>query len=329
MMTTRPIDGDDARDLLRQMQTIRAFETRIESLFKDGELPGFVHSCAGQEAIAVGVCRQLTSADYITSTHRGHGHAIAKGIALDAIFAELYGKEAGTCHGRGGSMHVADFSIGMLGANGIVGGGFGIAVGAAFAIGYQQRPDVAVCFFGDGAANKGTFHEALNFAGVHDLPVVFVCENNRYAQFTDASATTAVTDISVRAASYGIVGESIDGNDLLAVIDSAERAIDRARAGDGPTLINMATYRHSGHYVGDAEEYRKRGDVQANREQNDPIARFTVRVVAEGLLTDSDVAAVHATVDAQIDAAHAFAVGAPFPDPADAMRDVFTEGAAR
>jgi acetoin:2,6-dichlorophenolindophenol oxidoreductase subunit alpha len=329
MMTTRPIDGDDAGDLLRQMQTIRAFETSIESLFKDGELPGFVHSCAGQEAIAVGVCSQLTSADYITSTHRGHGHAIAKGIALDAIFAELYGKEAGTCHGRGGSMHVADFSIGMLGANGIVGGGFGIAVGAAFAIGYQQRPDVAVCFFGDGAANKGTFHEALNFAGVHDLPVVFVCENNRYAQFTDASDTTAVTDISVRAASYGIVGESIDGNDLLAVIDSAERAIDRARAGDGPTLINMATYRHSGHYVGDAEEYRNRGDVQANREQNDPIARFTEWVVAEGLLTDGDVAAVHATVDAQINAAHAFAVGAPFPDPADAMRDVFTEGAAR
>lgn len=328
-MTTRPIDGDSAAELLRQMQTIRAFETRIESLFKAGELPGFVHSCAGQEAIAVGVCSRLTRADYITSTHRGHGHAIAKGIALDAIFAELYGKQAGTCRGRGGSMHVADFSIGMLGANGIVGGGFGIAVGAAFAIRYHQRPEVAVCFFGDGAANKGTFHEALNFAGVHALPVVFVCENNRYAQFTDASRTTAVTDISVRAASYGISGESIDGNDLSAVIDSADRAIDRARAGDGATLINMATYRHSGHYVGDAEEYRNSDVVQASRDRDDPIARFTARVIADGLLTDADVAAVHTTVDAQIDAAHEFAVAAPFPDPADAMRDVFTEAAAR
>jgi len=306
-MTTRPIDGDTAGDLLRQMQTIRAFETRIESLFKAGEIPGFVHSCASQEAIAVGVCSRLTRADYTTSTHCRHGHAIAKGIALDAIFAELYGKQAGTCRGRGGSRHVANFSIGMLGANDIVGGGFGIAVGAAFAICYQQRPGVAVCFFGDGAANKGTFHEALNFAGVHTLPAVFVCENNRYAQFTDASRTTVVTDISVRAASYGIVGESVDG----------------------ATQINMAIYRHSGYHVGDAEDYRHRDEVQTNRRQHDPIARFTERVVADGLLADVDAAAVHTTVDAQIAAAHEFAVAAPFPDPADTMRDVFTEGAAR
>lgn len=224
-------------------------------------------------------------------------------------------------------MHVADFSIGMLGANGIVGGGFGIATGAALAIKYQARPEVAICFFGDGAANKGTFHEALNFAGVHELPVVFVCENNRYAQFTSAARTTAVTDISVRAASYGIVGESIDGNDLLAVIDSAGRAIDRARTGGGATLVNMATYRYSGHYVGDAEQYRAREEVEASRQFGDPIARFVQTIIDGGLLTQADVDAVNARVDAQIDAAQAFASDAPYPDPAEALRDVFTVGA--
>ncbi len=327
-VTSTTIDGERARELLRQMQTIRAFESRVETLFKAGELPGFVHSCAGQEAIAVGVCSQLTRADYITSTHRGHGHAIAKGIALDAIFAELYGKEAGACRGRGGSMHVADFSIGMLGANGIVGGGFGIATGAALAIKLQQRSEVAVCFFGDGAANKGTFHESLNFAGVHDLPVVFVCENNRYAQFTAASRTTAVTDIAVRAGSYGIVGESIDGNDLFAVVDSAGRAVERARTGGGATLINMATYRHSGHFVGDAEQYRAREEVDENRSSGDPIIRFVRRMIDDGVLTQADIDAVNALVDARIDAANDFAIAAPFPEPSDALRDVFTVGSA-
>jgi pyruvate dehydrogenase E1 component alpha subunit len=306
------------------MQTIRAFETRVEDLFKAGELPGFVHSSAGQEAIAVGVCDHLTRTDYITSTHRGHGHAIAKGISLDAIFAELYGKEAGACHGRGGSMHVADFSIGMLGANGIVGGGFGIATGAALAIKYQRRGEVAVCFFGDGAANKGTFHEALNFAGVHELPVVFVCENNRYAQFTSASRTTAVTDIAVRAASYGIAGDSIDGNDLVTVLESAGQAIERARNGGGATLINMLTYRHSGHFVGDAEQYRSRDEVQASMGLQDPIVRFVQRMMAVGVLTEADVDEIEAAVEVQIDAANDFAVAAPYPEPADALRDVWT-----
>ncbi len=325
-MSSMELDRDSALDMMRAMQTIRSFETRIESLFKAGELPGFVHSCAGQEAIAVGVCSHLTRADYITSTHRGHGHAIAKGIALDSIFAELYGREAGACRGRGGSMHVADFSIGMLGANGIVGGGFGIATGAALAIKFQRRPEVAVCFFGDGAANKGTFHEALNFAGVHSLPVVFVCENNRYAQFTSAARTTAVPDISVRAAGYGIVGESIDGNDLPTVIESAGQAIDRARSGGGSTLINMATYRHSGHYVGDAEQYRSSEEVEANRASGDPIARFAQRLTLDGVVTSNDIDALMASVEASIDAAHAFAVDAPYPDPDDALVDVFTDG---
>lgn len=329
MPTTLPdpaLHGMQPRDLLRRMQTIRVFETRVEELFKAGELPGFVHSCAGQEATAVGVCSHLTPDDYITSTHRGHGHAIAKGISLGALFAELYGKATGACRGRGGSMHVADFSIGMLGANGIVGGGFGLATGAAFAIRYQRRPDVAVCFFGDGAVNKGTFHESLNFAGVHRLPVVFVCENNRYAQFTAANRTTAVPDISVRAAGYGMVGESLDGNDLLAVLDAAGRAVGRARAGEGATLLNMHTYRHSGHYVGDAEEYRSRDEVAQTRSTTDPVVRFAQYVVAAGLLTDDEVTDLRREVDEAVAEAHRFALESPPPDPASALDDVFTTG---
>lgn len=328
-MNPSELDTERARSLLHRMLTIRAFETRVEELFKAGELPGFVHSCAGQEATAVGVCSQLTSSDYITSTHRGHGHAIAKGISLGAMFAELYGKETGACRGRGGSMHVADFSIGMLGANGIVGGGFGIATGAALAIRYRRRPDVAVCFFGDGAVNKGTFHESLNFAGVHRLPVVFVCENNRYAQFTAAARTTAVTDISVRAAGYGMAGESIDGNDLLAVLAAAGRALDRARSGEGATLLNMDTYRHSGHYVGDAEEYRSRDEVAETREHRDPIERFVQHAVGSGLLTADDVAALRTDVDDAVAEAHRFALESPFPDPADAMDGVWAAGVPR
>lgn len=317
-------DASHARHLLRQMQMIRSFETRVESLFKEGQLPGFVHSCAGQEATAVGVCDLLTPTDYITSTHRGHGHAIAKGVDPAAMFAELYGRETGVCRGRGGSMHVADFSVGMLGANGIVGGGFGIATGAAFAIKYQRRSDVAVCFFGDGAVNKGTFHEALNFAGVHRVPVVFVCENNRYAQFTAASRTTAVEDISVRAAGYGVVGETLNGNDILSVLHSTGRAVQRARSGEGATLLNMLTYRFSGHYVGDAEEYRSKDEVASSRDERDPIASFVNYVTGEGLLSFKDVNGIFADVEGQLDRAHSFALESSPPDPSTALDDVWT-----
>lgn len=317
-------DASHARHLLRQMQIIRSFETRVEGLFKEGHLPGFVHSCAGQEATAVGVCDLLTPTDYITSTHRGHGHAIAKGVDPAAMFAELYGRETGVCRGRGGSMHVADFSVGMLGANGIVGGGFGIATGAAFAIKYQRRSDVAVCFFGDGAVNKGTFHEALNFAGVHRLPVVFVCENNRYAQFTAASRTTAVEDISVRAAGYGVVGETLNGNDILSVLHSTGRAVQRARSGEGATLLNMLTYRFSGHYVGDAEEYRSKDEVATSRDERDPIASFVNYVTGEGLLSFNDVNEIFADVEGQLDRAHSFALESSPPDPSTALDDVWT-----
>jgi len=319
-------NSSHARHLLRKMQVIRSFETRVERLFKEGHLPGFVHSCAGQEATAVGVCDLLTPSDYITSTHRGHGHAIAKGVNPAAMFAELYGRETGVCRGRGGSMHVADFSVGMLGANGIVGGGFGIATGAAFAIKYQRRSDVAVCFFGDGAVNKGTFHESLNFAGVHRIPVIFVCENNRYAQFTAASRTTAVDDIAVRAAGYGVVGETLNGNELLSVLLSTDRAIKRARSGEGATLLNMYTYRFSGHYVGDAEEYRPKDEVTSSRDERDPIAIFVSYLTTEGLLSRSEIGEIFLEVEDELDRAHSFAVESPPPDPSTALDGVWTTG---
>ena len=230
------IDGttrEAALEIHRTMVRIRVFESRVEQLFLAGELPGFVHTYLGEEAIAAGVCSVLRVDDYLTSTHRGHGHAIAKGMAMDVLMAELYGKETGACRGRGGSMHVADFSLGMLGANGIVGGGFGIAAGAALSAQYRGTKQVAVCFFGDGGINKGTFHEALNFASVHGLPVVFVCENNQYAVTTSYATTVAVEHVSDRASAYNMPGLLIDGQDAIAMYEATVEAVRRARAGAG------------------------------------------------------------------------------------------------
>ena len=281
------LDADFARALHRMMVRIRVFESRVQELFSEGKLPGFVHTYVGEEAIAAGVCAHLAADDYITSTHRGHGHAIAKGMTLRALMAELYGKVTGACQGRGGSMHVADFSLGMLGANGIVGGGFGIAAGAALSATYLGTSQVAVCFFGDGGINKGSFHEALNFAAVHSLPVVYVCENNEYAQFTAAHRTTSVEDLAQRAHAYGMDGVTIDGNDVGAVSANAAHAIDKAREGGGPTLLNAKTYRLGGHYVGDAEVYRQDEEVEA-RWSRDPIPRLEAALVeAEWASEDS------------------------------------------
>ena len=309
---------------LRMMVRIRAFETRVGVLFLDGQLPGFVHSCAGQEAMAVGVCSSLLPTDFVTSTHRGHGHAIAKGINLDSIFAELFGKVTGACRGRGGSMHVADFSIGMLGANGIVGGGYGIAAGAALSCKYRKTSDVVVCFFGDGALNKGTFHESLNFAGLHKLPVIFVCENNGYAQFTDMRRTTANENIAGRAETYGMHGDTLDGNDLLEVIGAMRSAIIRARSGLGPTLLDMKSYRFSGHYVGDAEVYRSKNEVDLMK-QKDPIERFKVKLTESGWLDLATFDALQSQIDQEIASAEEFARNSEFPLPSDAVRDVFSK----
>ena len=305
------------------MVLIRVFESRVEELFKAGKLPGFVHTYLGEEAIAVGVCSQLRSDDYITSTHRGHGHALAKGMDPAALMAELYGRADGACRGRGGSMHVADFSLGMLGANGVVGGGFGIAAGAALSARYQGADQVAACFFGDGGINKGTFHEALNFAAVHRLGVVYVCENNQYAQFTSRRRTTAVEDLAVRAGGYGMAGETVDGNDVAAVADAAARAVERARTGGGPTLLNMETYRLGGHYVGDAEVYRDSSEVDEHR-RGDPILRWEAVLAESGWLDEDDRAAVWDRAAAEVHEAEQAAEAADPPAPDTALEDVFT-----
>jgi len=318
------LDFDQAMALHRTMVRIRVFESRVQELFAQGKLPGFVHTYVGEEAIAAGVCAQLRSDDYITSTHRGHGHAIAKGVSLRALMAELYGKETGVCKGRGGSMHVADFSLGMLGANGIVGGGFGIAAGAGLSARCRETDQVAVCFFGDGGINKGTFHEALNFAAVHQLPVVYVCENNEYAQFTAASRTTSVEDLSVRAEAYGMVGQTIDGNDAGAVHSAAGEAVERARGGGGPTLLNMKTYRFGGHYVGDAEVYRDNEEV-AQRRARDPIPRLEAVLSRSDRMGQGERQDVWDEAAEEVADAESFAESSPLPDPADALRYVFTE----
>ncbi len=307
----------------RTMVRIRAFETRVEELFLAGELPGFVHTYVGEEAIAAGVCAALEPGDQITSTHRGHGHAIAKGVTMRAIMAELYGRETGVCRGRGGSMHVADFSRGMLGANGIVAGGLGIAAGAALAAVRLGTGAVVAAFFGDGAVNKGTFHEALNLAAVHALPVVYVCENNEYAQFTSRRRTTSVEDLACRAVAYGIPGVTVDGNDAGAVHGATRAAVARARGGEGPTLLNLLTYRFGGHYVGDAEVYRDRDEVAARR-AGDPIPRWEAALEGEGWLDDAARTAVWGDAEREVEDAVAFARRSADPDPDSALDLVFT-----
>ncbi len=320
---TGAVERSEALALHRTMVMIRVFESRVEELFSAGKLPGFVHTYLGQEAIAAGVCSHLRPDDYITSTHRGHGHALAKGMAPAALMAELYGRADGACRGRGGSMHVADFSLGMLGANGIVGGGFGIATGAALSARYRESGQVAVCFFGDGGINKGTFHEALNFASVHRLGVVFACENNQYAQFTARQRTTAVDDLAVRAGAYAMAGETVDGNDVGAVAAAAARAVDRARAGSGPTLLNMETYRFGGHYVGDAEVYRDASEVDEHRAR-DPIRRWEAVLAERGWLEEGERAAVWEHAAGVVDEAEQRAEAADLPEPDSALEDVFT-----
>ena len=317
------ITRSEALALHADMVLIRVFESRVEELFSAGKLPGFVHTYLGQEAIAAGVCSQLRPDDYITSTHRGHGHALAKGMAPAALMAELYGRADGACRGRGGSMHVADFSLGMLGANGVVGGGFGISAGAALSARYRGADKVAVCFFGDGGINKGTFHEALNFASLHRLGVVFVCENNQYAQFTARQRTTSVDDLAVRAGAYAMPGETVDGNDVGTVAAAAAKAVARARAGSGPTLLNMETYRLGGHYVGDAEVYRDAAEVDEHRNR-DPIAHWEAVLVERGWLDDGERAAVWEHAAGVVGEAERRAEDGALPEPDTALDDVFT-----
>lgn len=316
------------RDALRRMRLVRAFEEAAEEAYMRGQIHGTMHLSIGQEASAVGACLPLTDADYITSTHRGHGHCIAKGADVGRMFAEFFGRIDGYCRGRGGSMHIADVSRGNLGANGIVGGGLPIAVGAALSIRRLGRRDVAMCFFGDGANNEGAFHEALNIASVWRLPVVFVCENNKYGMSTATERSTAVANVADRACAYAMPGVTVDGNDLRAVAEASFAAVARARAGEGPTLIENVTYRWRGHSRSDRNRYRGKEEIEAWMAR-DPIARFEGELLALGLLDAADAEAIRAEVAAEIAAGLAFAQASPAPPVANLTRYVTSESPGR
>jgi pyruvate dehydrogenase E1 component alpha subunit len=311
-------------DLYRTMLTIRLFEQRVSREFRTGEIPGFVHMYIGEEAVAAGVCANLNDDDYITSTHRGHGHCIAKGCDLDAMMAEIYGREGGLCRGRGGSMHIADFGRGMLGANAIVGGGIALATGAALAASVRDSRQVAVAFFGDGAANQGVLHESLNLAAIWSLPVIFVCENNGFAESTPAAYATSVTDVASRAAGYGIPGVVVNGANALEVYATAREAVRRARDGSGPSLIEAKTHRFMGHFEGDPDRYRDDEDRRQVQE-NDALTALRERIVAEGHAPADDLELMRVEIHARIDAAVEFARASPVPDPADVEKYVYPE----
>ena len=312
----------DLVDLYRRMVTIREFDTVVPRLVQMGRIKGTAHSAVGQEAVAVGACASLRPSDFITSTHRGHGHAIAKGVDVAGMMAELFGRATGICRGKGGSMHLADFSVGMLGANGVVGGGFGIATGAALALRLRGEDGVVACFFGDSAINQGSFLENANYAALHALPVVYLCENNQFAMSMPAARATALDRLADRAAGIPMPGLTVDGMDVLAVRDAVATAAARARAGEGPTLIVADCYRFDGHHVGDTEVYRTPDDATAWRER-DPVASFRRRLIERGDLTPEAAGAIEADEAARIQAAVDAADGAPLPEPDDAFTDIY------
>lgn len=312
----------DHLQLYRQMLTIRRFEERCNFLYMQGRIPSTLHLYNGQEAVAVGVCAHLSNEDYVASTHRPHGHAIAKGVSPRAIMAELFAKETGCCRGKGGSMHVGDVNVGMFPAIAIVGGGIPIAAGAALASKRLGNGRVAVSFFGEGAANEGAFHETLNMASLWSLPAIFVCENNLYAASTPVATAFKVTDVAGRAAMYGMVGEIVDGNDVLAVYEAAGRAIARARAGSGPTLLECKTYRLVGHSRSDPRTYRTK-EEEAEWARLDPLPRLAAHLLADGIAAEDRLAEIEKEVTALIDDAVAFAESSPPPQPEDALNHVF------
>ena len=316
---------DRLRAIYRTMVVIREFEERLYNLFLTETMPGTMHQYTGQEAVAAGVCAALRPTDYIASTHRGHGHVIAKGVSLRSLMAEMFGKDTGCCRGMGGSMHVSDPSVGMLGATGIVGGGIPIATGAALSAKLRGSAQVAVCFFGDGAANEGSFHESLNQAGVWRLPVVYVCENNLYGFSVRFTVASAVPDIAARAAGYGFPGVIVDGNDVLAVHQAVVEATDRARRGNGPTLIECKTYRHRGHSRFERSTYRSDQELQAWLER-DPLPRFRNLLIEREILTVSEVESIREEVLAELEDAIAFARHSPEPPPNAPLRYAYAEG---
>jgi pyruvate dehydrogenase E1 component alpha subunit len=306
----------------RKMLQIRFFEEKVFELYGQNLVPGTIHLYAGEEAVAVGVCSALKKDDYITSTHRGHGHCIAKGADLKRIMAEILGKKTGYCKGKGGSMHIADFSIGMLGATAVVGAGLPIAVGAGLSIKLRKTNQVVACFFGEGASNQGTFHESINMASTWKLPVIFICENNLYAMGTRQSTVMNIENIADRAIAYGIPGVVVDGNDVLAVCEATQKAVERARKNEGPTLIECKTYRHKGHSRVDPARYRPKEEVEEWLAK-DPVKRFREKLLQANILTEDEIKKIEKEVSAEIEEAVNFAIESPYPKPEEALEDVY------
>ncbi|MEC7873338.1 MAG: thiamine pyrophosphate-dependent dehydrogenase E1 component subunit alpha [Actinomycetota bacterium] len=319
------LSDDVLLDMHHRMVRIRHFEEAAGRLAEESRLPGFLHLYVGEEAVAAGVCAALTDDDQISSTHRGHGHLVAKGGDFERMMAELMGKSTGYCKGKGGSMHICDLDLGMLGANGIVGGGVPIAVGAGFANKYRDDGRVSVVFFGDGASNIGAFHEAANMAAALQLPVVFVCENNEYGEFTPRDRTMAITDVVDRAAGYGMPGVIVDGMDVVAVHEAAAEAVDRARSGQGPSFLEAKTYRFYNHHGIQTLGMKYRSDEElAEWKKRDPIDLFEARLAESGVLTAKDAEAVHERVAGEVEQAIAFAEESPLPEVESLYEDVYS-----
>jgi pyruvate dehydrogenase E1 component alpha subunit len=321
--------NDNTEDYLRmyrQMVRIRTFEDNANQLYLSAKMPGLTHMYSGEEAVAVGICEALTDSDRITSTHRGHGHCVAKGANFKEMFCELLGKEEGYCRGKGGSMHIADQSHGNLGANAIVGGSMGIATGAALRARLQKADDVTVCFFGDGATAQGLLYEVMNMAALWKLPVIYACENNGYSEYT-RTEEIAAGSITARAEAFGIEAHQVDGQDVLAVNALAQKLVARARKGEGPFFVELMTYRYHGHHVGDInrEYYRSKAEEKDWKENRDPIQRFRAWLVSEGIATEEEVEAMNAEIAEDAASAVAYALEAPYPAESEVDMHVFTD----
>jgi TPP-dependent pyruvate/acetoin dehydrogenase alpha subunit len=319
-----PVDVEQLLHSYEQMAKIREFEEKVNELYMKALMPGLAHLYSGQEAVAVGVCEALRQDDYITSTHRGHGHCLAKGASVDRMFAELLGKEAGFCKGKGGSMHIADPDSGNLGANAIVGGSMGIATGAALSAKMRGSDQVAVCFFGDGAVAQGILFEVMNMAALWKLPIIYVCENNNYSEYTPRTETLA-GEIADRAKAFGIYAETVDGQDVQLVQETMQRLVERARRGDGPAFLECITYRYYGHHVGDINRtyYRSKEEEQEWRENRDPLKLLEEKLVSQNLTDQVILERIRADVKAEVEAGVQFAIDAPYPQPGEVTEDVY------
>lgn len=320
----KSIDREQWLHMYEQMSKIRAFEENANELYLSRKMPGLTHLYIGEEGVAVGVCEALRKDDYITSTHRGHGHCVAKGASLDRMFAELLGKEAGYCRGKGGSMHIADQDTGNLGANAIVGGSAGIATGAGLSIKMRSTDQVAVCFFGDGALGQGLFYESMNMAQLWKLPVIYVCENNLYNEYTH-NRETAAGSLKARGEAFGIQAEEVDGQDVRAVYTTMLRLVARARRGEGPAFLVCNTYRYLGHHVGDVnrEYYRPKEEETYWRTERDPLKNLAAWMVEAGLVETTIFDQIEQDIQAEVTAAVEFALNAPFPNPEEVTQDVY------